>query len=116
VLYQAVRIKSVLRKAAERGFEPGEIIAPDDRSRELALTLTGLPEAVRLVYEKRAPNFLCEFVYNLAQAFSRFYYECHILSEENAALRGSWLGMVKLCLREFELALDLLGIEVPERM
>jgi arginyl-tRNA synthetase len=116
LLYAAVRIKSVLRKAAERDFEPGEIIAPDDRSRELALMLTGLPEAVRLAYDKRAPNFLSEFVYNLAQSFSRFYDKCHILSEENAALRASWLGLVNLCLREFELVLDLLGIEIPERM
>jgi arginyl-tRNA synthetase len=116
LLYAAVRIKSVLRKAAERGFEPGEIIATDERSRELGLMLTGLPEAVRLVYDKRAPNFLSEYVYNLAQSFSRFYDKCHILSEENAALRASWLGLATLCLREFELALGLLGIEIPERM
>ena len=50
------------------------------------------------------------------EAFSRFYDKCHILSEEDAALRASWLGLVQLCLREFELGLELLGIEAPERM
>jgi arginyl-tRNA synthetase len=116
LLYAAVRIKSILRKAAEQGFEPGAILPPGERERELVLTLVGLPEAIDMAYRTRAPNYLTEYIYNLAQAFSRFYDKCHILSEENAKLRASWLGLVQLCLREFELALDLLGIEIPERM
>jgi len=116
LLYAAVRIKSILRKAAERGFAPGRILAPGSRERELVLTLAGLPEAIAMSYDKRAPNYLCDYIYALAQAFSRFYQNCHILSEENEALRGSWLALAALCLRQFELVLGLLGIEIPERM
>lgn len=116
ILYAAVRCRSILRKAAERGFAPGPIVAPTERERELLLELTRLPDAVEDVYQKRAPNFLCEFAYTLAQSFSRFYASCHILTEENPDLRASWLGITELCLRELELALGLLGIEVPERM
>jgi arginyl-tRNA synthetase len=116
LLFAAVRVKSILRKAAERGFLPGDILPPGDSERELVLMMAGLPEAVAMVYDKRAPNYLCEYIYNLAQAFSRFYDRCHILSEENVALRSSWLALVALCLRQFELVLGLLGIEIPERM
>lgn len=116
LLYAAVRIKSILRKAAERGFTPGRILPPTERERELVLTLAGLPEAVAVTYEKRAPNYLCEYIYTLAQAFSRFFQNCHILSEENEALRASWLALATLCLRQFEFVLGLLGIEIPERM
>jgi arginyl-tRNA synthetase len=116
LLYAAVRAKSVLRKAAERGFLPAGIIQPGDRERDLYLMLTQLPEAIDSVYRNRAPNYLCEYIYNLAQAFSRFWAQCHILTETDPALRGSWLGLTQLCLRQFTLALDLLGIGVPERM
>ncbi len=116
LLYAAVRIKSILRKAEERGFTPGPILPPTERERELLLAMLALPEALEAAYRKRAPNFICEFVYTLAQAFSRFYQNCHILSEENPALRASWLALAALCLRQFELTLTLLGIEIPERM
>jgi arginyl-tRNA synthetase len=116
LLYAAVRAKSILRKAAERGFAPGGVVLPGDRERELYLTLAQLPEAIDAVYRNRAPNYLCEYVYNLAQSFSRFYAQCHILTETDPALRGSWLGLAQLCLRQFELAMELLGISVPERM
>ncbi|MDB5034952.1 MAG: Arginyl-tRNA synthetase [Chlorobi bacterium] len=116
LLYAAVRIKSILRKAEERGFGPGPILAPGDRERDLLMMLFQLPEALQGAYERRAPNFLCEFVYNLAQSFNRFYQNCRILPEENVELRASWLALARLCLLEMELVLRLLGIEVPERM
>ena len=73
-------------------------------------------KALDLALRKRGPNHICDFVYNLAQAFSRFYDKCHILREEDPARRASWLALAELCLRQFRLALDLLAIEVPERM
>jgi len=66
--------------------------------------------------DRRAPNELCDYVFDLAQQFSRFYQSCHILSETDEAKRGSWLSLCGLTLRTLEQALDILGIEVPERM
>jgi arginyl-tRNA synthetase len=116
LLYAAVRVKSLLAKAAERGFAPGAILPPSDLERPLMLTLGQLPDAVAAAYERRAPNELCEFAYGLAQEFSRFYQSCHILSETDAALRDSRLGLVRATLQELVLVLSLLGIGVPERM
>lgn len=116
LLYAAVRMKSILRKAADQGFAPGELLAPTEAERELGLLLTRFPDEVEYAADRRAPNYLCEYAYNLAQAFSRFYDRCHILREENRALQGAWLGLVKLCLDQLTTTLDLLGMEVPERM
>lgn len=116
LLYAAVRIKSILRKAGERGFAPGSILAPKGADRELILELSKFPDAVHAAYKGRAPNHLCEFAYNLAQTFSRFYQSCHILSESDPNLRASWLALSQLCLRLMERTLNLLGIEVPEKM
>lgn len=117
LLYAAVRAKSILRKAAERGFEPGTIQAPSaDSERALALALLAAPEAIRRCAAERMPHHLCQFVYDLATAFSRFLAECHILTEEDAARRGGWLALAAYFEQMMAAMLDLLGIEVPERM
>jgi arginyl-tRNA synthetase len=116
LLYAAVRIKSLLRKAADQGFAPGAILPPGEVERDLTLALGRLPDAIDAAYDRRAPNELCEFAHELAQVFSRFYQRCHILSESDAALQASRLGLAEVTLKELLLVLSLLGIEVPERM
>lgn len=115
--YAAVRIQSILRKAEERGFAPGELLPPEVApERDLLLRMAQLPDAVAVACAERAPNFLCEHLYELTQAWSRFYQQCHILSEPDEARRASWLALAGQCLRQIRLVLGLLGIEVPERM
>ncbi len=114
--YAAVRIKSLLRKAADQGAQPGEILPPTDIERDLMLELSRFPDAVASAEAKRAPSELADFAYTAAQAFSRFYASCHILSESDRAVQASQLALSALTLRTLERTLDLLGIEVPERM
>ena len=64
----------------------------------------------------RAPNILCDYAFTLAQVFSRFYAEHHILSETDDALRATRLGLCGLTLEVLTKVLGLLGIEVPQRM
>lgn len=117
LLYTAVRTKSILRRADEQGLEGGAILpAAGEEERELALKLTELPDVLAHAYETRAPNHLADYVYNLAITFNRFYREHHILSEENIAQQASWLALSHYSLRQIELVLYLMGIEVPERM
>lgn len=117
LLYGAVRMKSVLREAAERGVESGAVVAPiRDQDRDLMLQLTRLPEVVERAAQHRAPNHIAEYAYELVAQFSRFYEACHILSEQDPAVQGSWLALVEITLDELTLLLDLLGIDVPERM
>jgi arginyl-tRNA synthetase len=115
--YSAVRIKSILRNAADRGFATGPVAAPRDESeRDLMLVLDRFPGTVDRAAALRAPNHLAELAYDLAVAFNRFYERCHILSESDPVRRGSWLSLVGLVLAMQTRLLDLLGIEVPERM
>ncbi|MEN8234624.1 MAG: arginine--tRNA ligase [Actinomycetota bacterium] len=115
--YGAVRIQSILRRAADAGLEPGPIIAPVvDQERGLILRLLRLPEVIDRAVEVRAPNVLTEYAYEVATDFSRFYEACHILREEDPDRQASWLALVDLTLRVMRLLLDTLGIEVPERM
>jgi arginyl-tRNA synthetase len=116
LLYAAVRIKSVLRKAAEQGVSPGPIHISHANERELALALDGFDAALTSAYERRAPHFLAEHAYALAQAFSAFWVNCPILQEKDAGTRASRLALASTTLEQMTLTLDLLGIETPERM
>ncbi len=114
--YASVRIKSVLRKAAESNARPGPIAITAAEERDLALAILRFPDALEETLKVRAPNIMCDYAYTLAQRFSSFYAAHHIMSEADGALRDSRLALCALTLRALETALDLLGIEVPERM
>jgi arginyl-tRNA synthetase len=114
--YAAVRIQSILRKAQDKGHRPTAPVVRSPEERELALQLLALADAMAAAEFRRAPNILCDYVFNLAQEFSRFYSEHHILSETDAELRAARLGLCELTLKALRKGLDLLGIEIPPRM
>ena len=116
LLYQAVRIKSLLRRAESERLEPGRISIVEPAERELAMLLDAFDTALIEAYDKKAPNFIAEHAFKLAQSFSRFYAACPILQAGNEATAGSRLALAVTTLKQLELALDLLGIETPERM
>jgi arginyl-tRNA synthetase len=116
LLYQAVRIKSLLRKAEAQGVLNGPIAIAEPAERELALTLDAFDAAVSDAYDRRAPHAIAEHAYRLAQSFSKFYAACPVLAAEDPALVGSRLALSKAALDQLETALRLLGIETPERM
>jgi arginyl-tRNA synthetase len=114
--YAAVRIKSILRKAQSEGHRATLPVVASEEERRLALQLLTMPEALASAENKRAPNLICDFAFTLAQNFSRFYTEYHILSEPDENLRAARLGLCAATLTQIEQALTLLGIQVPDRM
>jgi len=116
LLYQAVRVKSLLRKAAEQGVAFAPIVIEEAAERDLALTLDAFDAATADAYDKRSPNLIAEHAYRLAQSFSKFYAACPILVAPDAATKGSRLALAAATLHQLETALRLLGIETPERM
>ncbi len=116
LLYQAVRIKSLLRKAGEQGATGGPIRISEAAERDLALTLDAFDQAVNEAYDKRSPHVVAEHAYRLAQGFSKFYAACPVLAAPDHAARGSRLSLSKAALDQLEIALNLLGIDTPERM
>jgi arginyl-tRNA synthetase len=116
LLYQAVRVKSLLRRAAEEGATAGAIVVVEPAERELALVLDAFDQAVAEAYDKKAPNAVAEHAYRLAQAFSRFYAACPILAAPTAEAKASRLALAATVLAQLERTLDLLGIATPARM
>lgn len=113
LLYQTVRIKSLLRKAGE--WVESDLML-QDADRALALLLTEFPDVASASLRHYMPHHLCDYAFRVAQQFSSFYASCHILSETDQALRNSRLSLCALTLKTLETVLDLIGIAVPERM
>ena len=115
LLYTIARVNSILKKAElPEGFKAQEIYTDSERDVLLKLALTG--EAYALAYREKAPNIICENAYQLASAFSKFYHDNHILTEEDDSKRGAWLGICAAVRASLEKQLDVLGIETVELM
>ena len=115
--YSAVRMASILRRAADQGLTPGKLLDPIvEQERALILKLASFPEVVQRAWDLRAPNSVSELAFELAQSSNRFFEACHILSEPDAARQASWLELVEVARSTLTTLLGLLGIEVPERM
>lgn len=115
LLYQAVRIQSLLAKA-DVAPDDGSAINVDDADRGLALLIAEMPDHFDAALKNYTPHILCDYAYRLAQEFSSFYGNCHILSEEDTDLRASRLALCTLAHRQLSLILDVIGVAVPKRM
>ena len=117
LLYAVVRIKSILRKAADMNVASGKISVDAETEKSLVLSLDAYARAIELAADKYAPHILCEHVYRVAQSFSRFYAECPILADDVPdAVKASRLSLAKAALAQLEHGLDILAIEAPDRM
>jgi len=114
--YAAVRIQSILRRAKDEGHASAAPVVRSAEERALVLQFLALPETMAAAENNRAPNVLCEYAFELAQKFSRFYAEHHILSEGDADVRAARIGICETTLATLTKVLDILGIEVPARM
>lgn len=120
ILYTIVRIKSILAKAAEQGVKEavfGEILpAASSAEKDLMLQISKYNEVIETSFAELAPHKICQYVYELANAFNRFYHDTKIIAEENEKQRASWLSLISLAKEVLMASIDLLGIEAPERM
>jgi arginyl-tRNA synthetase len=116
LLYQAVRVKSLLRKADAEGLAAGDIVVAAPAERDLTLLLDAFDHTLTEAYAKRAPNLIADHAYRLAQSFAKFYAACPVLTADTPGTGASRLRLAALTLKQLELALDLLGIKAPDRM
>ena len=124
--YAVVRIRGIRRKGAEAGGE-NVALAPETVTAilsgadgndlwELILHAGALDYAVDAAIGAQEPAFVAKYTFQLAQAFNNFYHKHHILSEEDAQRRAFFLALCGLVEAQLVNALDLLGIEAPEKM
>lgn len=119
ILYTIVRIKSILAKFnGQEGDVSSASVLPaiNDGEKALMLELTRYSEVLEASFVETAPHKICQYIYDLSNAFNRFYHDNKILSEEDTARRDSWILLITLTKDVLCTCIDLLGIEAPERM
>ena len=119
ILYTIVRIKSILNKYQADGRElSGLSIQPahDENEKALMLEVVKYNDVIASAYEELALHKICAYIYDLANAFNRFYHETKILAEEDEEKRKGYIALLLLTKRVLEACIDVLGFEAPERM
>ena len=119
ILYTIVRIKSILKKYVQQGgcADSVEIMVCENESEKtLMRELARFNSVMENAYEELAPHKICAYIYDLANAFNKFYHETSILGTEDAGKRDSRISLLMLTRRVLESCIDLLGFEAPERM
>ena len=115
ILYTIVRVKSILSrygKDAELPIRPAE----NESAKALQLTLAQMPDQLQMAYRDSAPNAVCAYVYDLAQAVNQFYHETRILAEPDEEKQKGYIALIALAKRAMEECIELLGFSAPERM
>jgi arginyl-tRNA synthetase len=110
-----VRIRSIFRKAGGAFVPPNELELHELAEIALAKKLTQFAETVPLVLNDFRPNLLANYLFELANAFHAFYEACPVLKADEPA-RSTRLALCELSGRTLQRGLDLLGIQVPEKM
>jgi arginyl-tRNA synthetase len=118
LLYAYARIKSIFRKLEnpESRIQNPELKLAAPEEIALANHLLNFGLTLEAVAEEYRPNFLCNYVYELASHFMRFFENCPVLKADDAATRDSRLALCDLTARVLKQGLETLGIETVEQM
>ena len=115
LMYAYARIKSILKKPEAQNFTANISSLNEIEERLLLVKILQLSEVIQIVAEDCYPNQLCNYLYELAGLFMKFYEACPILKSEER-IRNSRLALVSLTAETLNQGLDLLGIETLEQM
>ena len=120
ILYTIVRIKSILAKyqGIEDKYQGEEKIlaAATEAEKDLMLQLSRYNEIMETGFTELAPHKICQYIYELANAFNRFYHDTKIITEEDKKRQASWVRLIGLAKDVLNACIGVLGIEAPERM
>ena len=115
LVYAYARIKSIFRKADGR-IQNAEIKLTAAEEFALAKHLLNFGITLEAVADELRPNYLCNYLFELAGKFTSFYENCPVLKAEDAATRDSRLALCDLTARVLQQGLATLGIETVEQM
>ena len=115
--YTYARVQSVLRRADD-GFDPHLLPSaiPGEAESGLIQKVADFPDVVREAGRSYSPSLIANYCFELAKEYNRFYHDFSILREEDPALRQLRLLLSYVVARTLRAGVDLLGMEMPERM
>ena len=122
ILYTIVRIKSILERYEKESASSDDaskiciLPAASAAEKKLMLSVTDFGDTVAGAFEDLMPHRICQFIYELANAFNSFYHDTKILTEEDKARQASWIALLRLVKGVMEKGIDILGFAAPDHM
>lgn len=114
ILYSMVRIKSILNKVDYKSFSIHDIYS--DSERKLYVKLLSLSKILNKSYNEKTLSYICEYLYELCSIFNKFYSETNIINETNNERKETYITLLHLILNICTTLLDVLAIEIPDKM
>ena len=117
LLYSTIRMKSLLKKAEEAKIEFKDYSIINSKiDRDVIICLLNLRSVLTKSINVKSLNDIAEHLYKITNLYNNFYSNNHVLTEENKTLQESWLVLTKVIYDNNLKLLNILGIEVPEKM
>ncbi len=115
ILYTAVRLNSVLKKAGE--IKAGPLVTLSDDERNLLIETLDFERTVQSAFDNRATDMIANYAYDLCQLINTFYHNCPILREDiDDKTRGQRLTVTQIARDTLATTIDLMGLKIPEEM
>lgn len=115
ILYTAVRLNSVLRRAGDVANVPHSALADDERN--LLIEILDFERTVISAFDNRATDILANYTYDLCQLINTFYHNCPILRDDvDAETRARRLAIARAARNVLGSAIDLMGLKIPKEM
>lgn len=118
IQYTHARICSILRKAQQQGFSTSMPDSAELSAKEIRLVkiLSSYPQKVSEAASALSPALIANYCYELAKEFNQYYHDTGILKETDANLRSMRLALISALASVLRRGMNILGIELPERM
>lgn len=117
LLYSTIRMKSLLQKAQESGIKYNKMTKIKDESdRNILVGVLNLRSVLVKAFNLKTLNDIAEYLFKITNLYNNFYSQNRILTEEDKELQSSWLLLTKVIYDNNLKLLNILGIDVPEKM
>ena len=114
VLYTMVRIKSILDKVNIDNPSIKSIYSETERN--IYIKLLELAKTLTKAYNEKTLSYICEYLFDLCSLFNKFYGECNIINEKDMSKKESYVALLNLLYNTSNMLLNILAIEVPDKM
>ena len=114
VLYTMVRIKSILDKCNVDEIKISKIYSETERN--IYIKLLELSKIINKAYSEKTLSYICEYLHDLCSLFNKFYAECNIVNESDIEKKSTYISLLKLLYSVSERLLEVLAIDIPEKM
>ena len=117
LLYSTIRMKSLLKKAEENNLTYNDmLVINNDSIRNIIIAMLDLKRIIKRSFDNHSLNEISEYLYKITNLYNNFYADNKVLLEPNQDIQASYLALTKVIYDNNCYLLNILGINIPDRM